>query len=116
MGTPTPKGTTMKINRPVVTIHNKNPAASSLHWYDLGYEDAVLDAKEKQSAHHEYYMNLYDVGSTRTSTDYDKGWMEARDDMESVMEIVHFCLKQDRALYAQLIIEHYINCKENSDE
>ena len=43
--------------------------------------------------------------------DYDRGFMEARDDMESVLEIVHLCLKQDRALYAQLIIEHYINCK-----
>jgi hypothetical protein len=50
------------------------------------------------------------------SKDYDRGWMDARDEMESVMEIVHFCLKQDRALYAQLIIEHYINCKESSDE
>ena len=87
----------MKINRPVVTIHNKKTEASNLHWYDLGYEDAVLD---------------HDL----TDTNYDTGWMEARDDMESVMEIVHFCLKQDRALYAQLIIEHYINCKENNNE
>ena len=47
--------------------------------------------------------------------DYDRGFMEARDDMESVLEIVHLCLKQDRALYAQLIIEHYINYIENDD-
>ena len=94
----------MKTNRPT----NQR---SSEGWYDLGYGDAALDAKEKQSAHHEYYMNLYDVGSTRTSTDYDKGWMEARDDMESVMEIVHFCLENGRPGFGQLIIEHYINCK-----
>ena len=100
----------MKTNRPT------NPNGSSQGWYDLGYEDAVLDAKEKQSDHYEYYMNLFDVGSTRTSTDFDKGWMEARDDMEEVMEIVHFCLENGRPGFGQLIIEDYINCKVNSDE
>ena len=99
----------MKTNRPT----NQR---SSEGWYDLGYEDSKLDAKEEQSAHHEYYMNLYDIGSTRTSTDYDKGWVEARDDMESVMEIVHFCLKNDRPNFAKTLIENYINCKVNNNE
>ena len=94
----------MKTNRPT----NQR---SSEGWYDLGYEDAALDAKEKQSAHYEYYMNLFDVGSTRTSTDYDKGWMKARDDMEGVLEIVHCCIENGRPEFGQLIIENYINCK-----
>ena len=100
----------MKTNRP---INQRSRKAET--WYDLGYEDAVLDAKEKQSAHHEYYMNLYDVGSTRTSTDYDKGWMEARDDMEEVMEIVHFCLQKDKTYLAKKVMEAHLKL-ESGDE
>ena len=109
----------MKTNRPTRMVKNQTEA---LIWYDLGYEDAVLD--------HDFTDTAYDTGWDKGRIEardemqqkYDKGWMEARDDMEGVLEIVHFCLKNDRALFAQLIIENYINtnfsidCKENNDE
>ena len=103
----------MKTNRPTGAHGN---GSTTSDWYDLGYQDAVLDAKEKLSTDQKFYMDMYDIGSTRTSTSYDKGWIEARDDMETVMEIVHFCLKNDRPGFGQLIIEKYMTCKVNNDE
>jgi len=79
----------MKTNRP--TNNSNNTAA---FWYDLGYEDAVLDSEE--------------------STAYDKGWMEARDDMEDVMEIAHFCLQKDKTYLAKRVMEDYLKL-ESSD-
>ena len=84
----------MKNNRPKSTTarDEKHPQ----HWYDLGYEDASFDFRGLNT--------------------HDKGWMEARDDMEGVMEIVHFCLEKDRPNFAKTIIEKYINCKGKKHE
>ena len=85
----------MKTNRPTKDRHSRQT------WYDLGYKDAVLD--------HDFTDTAYDTG-------WDKGWMEAKDDMGKVMEIVHFCLQNGSPEFGQLIIEHYINYKGHNDE
>jgi hypothetical protein len=84
----------MKTNRPT---NQRSRKAET--WYDLGYEDAVLD---------------HDFTNTAYAKDWDKGWMEARDDMEEVMEIVHFCLQKDKTYLAKIVMEAHLKL-ESSD-
>ena len=86
----------MKTNRP--TNNSRNNTAKT--WYDLGYEDAVLD---------------HDFTDTAYGLHWDKGWMAARDDMEEVMEIVHFCLQKDKTYLAKIVMEAHLKL-ESGDE
>jgi hypothetical protein len=124
----------MKTNRPTKDTHHGRAET----WYDLGYEDSHIDLKREIESltnelnHYKYFSEkdqklmksmftqeqldkAVEQGGTPAVSAYNRGWMEARDDMEEVMEIVHFCLKNDRALFAQLIIESYLKL-ENSNE
>jgi hypothetical protein len=94
----------MKNNRPKSTTarDEKHPQ----HWWDLGYENALDTIR-----FYDEKLDSLQNHPLRTSTNYNKGWMEARDDMESVLEIVHSCIDGGRPEFGQLIIEHYINCK-----
>jgi len=100
----------MKTNRP---INQRSRKAET--WYDLGYEDAVLD--------HDFTDTAYDTGWDKGRMEardemqqkYDKGWMAARDDMEEVMEIVHFCLQKDKTYLAKKVMEAHLKL-ESGDE